>query len=102
MVKIMVSQPMNGKTKEEIEEERENISKLVHEALDELWDEIIIMDTTVEDHENKTDLECFSESIGFMAEADMLVMGKGWEKARGCILEHAIAKEYYVPILYEP
>lgn len=26
---------------------------------------------------------------------------KGWEKARGCIIEHDIAQKYEIPIMYD-
>lgn len=95
--KVMISQPMKGKTKEEIQIERNEMTKLLEK---EYGDNYIVLDTTVKDHENKSDLECFSESIGFMSKCDVLVMGVGWSTARGCKLEHDIAKAYNVPILY--
>jgi hypothetical protein len=36
----------------------------------------------------------------FMSKADVLAMGFGWENARGCKLEHDIAKAYGVPVIY--
>ena len=35
-----------------------------------------------------------------MSMADVLAMGFGWENARGCKLEHEIAKAYGVHIIY--
>ena len=58
------------------------------------------MSTVVEDHEQKSELECFAESVLFMSMADVLAMGYGWENARGCKLEHEIAKAYHVEIVY--
>ena len=91
-MKAMLSSPMRGKTSEEIEMERKQMI--------ELLDDYEVMDTIVEDYENKTDLECFAESIKFMSQSDVLVMGYGWENARGCILEHNIALAYDLPIIY--
>ena len=93
----MISQPMAGKTKEMIADERKQMVELLKSKYN---DDFEIMDTTVPDYDTKTDLECFSESIGFMAEADVLVMSIDWEKARGCKLEHEIGKQYGVKVIY--
>ena len=95
--KVMISQPMAGKTSDEIEDERNEMNNLLEK---QYGDNYIVLDTTVKDHESKSDLECFSESIMFMSKCDVLVMGVGWSTARGCKLEHDIAKAYNVPILY--
>lgn len=96
-LKVMISQPMKGKTREEIADERNEMTKLLESKY---TGDYIILDTTVSDYENKTDLECFAESILFLSKCDLLVMGIGWEDARGCKLEHDIAEAYNVPILY--
>ena len=96
-LKIMLSSPMKGKTQEEIEAERE-----------EMFDKIgyivgvdyVVMDTVIKDAEKKSELECFSESIYLLSQSDVLCMGYDWKKARGCKLEHDIAKAYNVPIIY--
>lgn len=98
MIKVMISQPMNGKTSKQINDEREQIAEMLLKCYPDT--DIEVMNTTVANHETKSDLECFSESIGFMAEADVLVMAPDWEKARGCKLEHDIAVAYNVPRLY--
>ena len=97
MKKIMISQPMAGKTKEEIDKER---NEMAEQLLRYFGDDCEIMATTVENYEEKSDLECFSESIFFMSKCDVLCMGDGWANARGCKLEHEIAKAYNVPIIY--
>lgn len=33
-----------------------------------------------------------------MAKADVVVFAKGWEAARGCRIEHAVAEEYGLTI----
>ena len=96
-LKIMLSSSMRGKTQEEIKAERE-----------EMFDKIgyivgvdyVVMDTVIKDAEKKSELECFSESIYLLSQADVLCMGYGWQEARGCKLEHDIAKAYNVPIIY--
>lgn len=97
MIKIMISQPMAGKTTEQIKKERQTAIKQLKQHFTE---EITIIDTVIEDHEKKSDLQCFAESIMFLDKADCLAMFSGWEDARGCKLEHEIAKQYNKRIIY--
>ena len=96
-LKIMLSSSMRGKTQEEIEAERE-------ETFDKIGYMVgvdyVVMDTVIKDAEKKSELECFSESIYLLSQSDVLCMGHDWKKARGCKLEHDIAKAYNVPIIY--
>lgn len=96
-VKIMLSRPMNGKTTEEIEKEEKEMVEILFDKYD---DNCEIISSIVENHESKSPLECFGESIIFMSMADVLAMGFGWENARGCKLEHDVAKAYNVPVIY--
>ena len=95
-VTVMISLPMQGKTEEQIDEEMADMMDLVWN----IYPDACIRDSIIENHEEKTELECFSESIFHMSQSDMLAMGYGWENARGCKLEHEIAKAYNMPILY--
>lgn len=95
-ITIMISCPMKGKTREQIDEERANMMDLVWN----IYPDACIRASVIENHEEKTELECFSESIFHMSQCDILAMGHGWENARGCKLEHEIAKAYNMPIVY--
>ena len=97
-LKIMISRPMKGKTKDEIDKDTNEMANLIFDYYGEETYEV--MSSIVENHTEKSELECFSESIFFMSQADMLAMGYGWENSRGCKLEHEIAKAYNVPIIY--
>lgn len=88
-MKIMISQPMNGKTEKQIKEEREKlVRKLVeegHEVLDTIF----------------TDFDCYASPIAYLArsieyldKADAVIFMKGWEYARGCRIEYDVAREY--------
>ena len=95
--RIMLSFPMAGKTREEIE----NTKNLMIEWLfDKYNDDCIVIESIIEDHESKSALECFIESRSHMSTVDTVCMGKEWENARGCRLEHEIAKEYGLNIIY--
>lgn len=96
-IKIMLSSPMAGKTKEEINNERDKMADLLFDYYD---DNCVIKATVIKNHEEKSALECFSESIFFMSQVDVLAMGFGWENARGCKLEHQIAKAYGLSVVY--
>lgn len=96
--KIMLSSPMAGKSKEEIDSERDEMANLLFDYYGD--DNCEIFSSVVKDHEQKSPLECLSESIFFMSMADVLAMGYGWEDARGCKLEHEIAKAYHKEVVY--
>lgn len=87
-MKIMISQPMRGKTNEQIKQERE---KIVRE-LESQGHEVI--DTVLDISENKSPIYYLSKSIELLDQADAVVFIKGWEKARGCRIEHQIAIDY--------
>lgn len=96
---IMISQPMNGLTKEQIVANREHTINILN---DEGW---VVLDTIVDIDElkgHKHDaVRCLAESIKFMSNVDAIYFLKGWENARGCKIEHEIAKQYGVNIIYE-
>ena len=89
---------MNGKTEDQIIMEREEIINLLSTAEDE---EVEIIDSVLK-AENKPSLWYLGESIKLMADADLVVFAPGWEKGRGCIIEHECASKYGIPILELP
>lgn len=88
-MKIMISQPMRGKTEKQIKEERaELVRKLEKEGHE-------VLDTVFEDFdENASPIYYLARSIEFLDKADAVVFMKGWENARGCKIEHEIALRY--------
>ena len=96
---IMISQPMNGLTKEHIFANREHAINLLK---NDGW---VVLDTIVNTDEFKghkhDSVRCLAESIKFMSNVDAVYFLKGWEDARGCKIEHEIAKQYGVRIIYE-
>ena len=91
-MKIFISQPMRTRTNEEIETERKEILDLVKKVKGE---DVVLIDSFFKDapHEAKP-LWFMGESIKKMAEADLVVFAPFWETARGCRIEHSVAKEY--------
>lgn len=87
-MKIMISQPMSGKTNEQILSERKELVK-------ELQNEgHIIIDTVLDISENKSPIYYLAKSIELLDQADAVIFMKGWQEARGCRVEHFIALEY--------
>ena len=87
-MKIMISQPMRGKTDKQIREERAELVKQLEEQGHE------IIDTVLDISESKSSIYYLSKSIELLDKADAVVFMKGWKEARGCRIEYTIAVEY--------
>ena len=92
MKKLFISQPMNGKTDEEIKAERELAIKKAEEVIGE---EVEVIDSFFENapHDARP-LWFLGKSLELLSTADIAYFAKGWEKARGCIIEHECAFRY--------
>ena len=89
-LKIMISQPMKGKTEEQIRSERAELVKKLEEKEHEVVDTIFAEETP----EGDARLYYLAKSIEAMSKVDAVVFMPGWEKARGCQIEHEIAVKY--------
>lgn len=85
---------MNGKDRETIEKERNNLN-LPKDY--EVLNSILICN---EDPKHRS-VWYLAKSLEILAQADLALFMKGWEKARGCKIEHLVAQEYGIPISYE-
>lgn len=106
MVKVFVSQPMNGMTDDQINDARDKMrADVIAQAANDFAvedNEIEIMDTIIKDYTpNAHPLLFLGESIKMMADADGVYFGRGWEDARGCRIEHECAKKYGKHVMYE-
>lgn len=107
MLKAMLSQPMGGKTQEEIVETRERAIR----ALQERGYEVVNTLFTDAWYGKKETMEargvvqiplCFlAKSLENMSLCHAAYFCKGWEQARGCRIEHEAAKAYGLEIIYE-
>ena len=105
-MKAMLSQPMAGKTEQEIVSTRERAIL----ALEAQGYEIVNTLFTDEWYSNE-EMEkrgvvqiplCFlAKSLENMSLCHAAYFCKGWEEARGCRIEHVAAKAYGVTIIYE-
>ena len=102
MTKIFISQPMNGKTTEEIENERNHIISRLTLQFARENEHIEIIDSFFKDApHNVKPLWYLGESIKLMSEADIVFFCDGWQTARGCQIEHDCALEYGIDTMYE-
>lgn len=92
MKKLFISQPMKGKTDDEILAERSNA---IQAAKDSVNDEIEVIDSFFQGAPaDATPLWYLGESLKLLATADLAYFAPGWDKARGCKIENLCAKEY--------
>lgn len=96
-MKVMISQPMRGKTEEQIKEERQKIV----EKFNKMHIEVINTMFTEEAPEDcNAAVYYLGKSISAMKDIDAIYMADGWREARGCRVENQVAREYGIKILY--
>lgn len=97
MKKLFISQPMKGKTNEEIEAER---AKAVEEAKVVLNDDVEVIDSFFKDAPvDARPLWFLGKSIELLSVADAAYFAKDWDKYRGCKIEHSCAVEYGIKVI---
>lgn len=105
-MKAMLSQPMAGKTDQEIIETRERaIATLEHmgfEIVNTLFTDEYYSREAMENRGVVQIPLCFlAKSLENMSLCHAAYFCKGWENARGCRIEHEAAKAYGLTIIYE-
>ncbi len=105
-LKVMISQPMAGKTDKEIVATREKLLNSLEEK-----GYSVVNTLFTDDRYSKESMEkrgvvqipmCFlAESLNNMSLCHAVMFAKGWENARGCRIEHEAAVAYGLTILYE-
>lgn len=105
-MKVMLCQPMSGKTEQEIIETRERAITALKENGYEIVNTLF-----TDDWYSKKAMEargvvqiplCFlAKSLENMSLCHAAYFCKGWENARGCRIEHEAAKAYGLEIIYE-
>ena len=106
MMKAMLSQPMAGKSEEEIRATREKAIKALekrnYEIVNTLFtDEWYSSDKMKERGVVQIPLCFLAKSLENMSLCHAVYFCKGWEQARGCRIEHDAAVAYGLTILYE-
>lgn len=106
MKKAMISQPMNGLTDEQIEETRNRAIKYLktqgYEVVNTLFTDEWYSSENMKKRGVKNIPLCFlAKSIENMCLCDVVYFCKDWGSARGCLIEHTIALNYDLELLYE-
>ena len=94
MKKLFISQPMNGKTEEEILAVRK---KAIESAKVMLNEDVEVIESYFEDYnpdKGCVPLKYLAKSLELLADADVAYFARGWESARGCLIENQCAIEY--------
>ena len=105
-MKAMLSQPMGGKTMEEIEQTRERAIRVLegmgYEVVNTLFTDEWYSDAAMKARGVENIPLCFlAKSLENMSLCSVAYFCKGWENARGCRVEHEAARAYGMKIIYE-
>ena len=96
MKKVFISQPMRGKSKDEILGERKRIIKEIQSLIGDRE----VLDTYFDDFgECSKPLQYLAKSLFMLADADCAYFAQGWQDARGCRIEHDCAVVYDIEVL---
>lgn len=99
MKKLFISQPMRGKTDEEILAVRE---KAIKSAERHLGEPVEVIDSFFQNAPAEArPLWYLGKSIELLSTADVAYFAKGWEQYRGCRIENRCAVEYGIGIVIE-
>ena len=108
---IFISQPMSGKSEEEILATRQKEIEKIHQFFDADGVEINIIDSYIDDATRKCfeehigdginwDIHWLSQSLKMLAMADIIWLCEGWEHSKGCNIELECAIQYGLVIVY--
>ena len=99
MKKLFISQPMRGKTNEEIMAVREKANE---SAERELGEKVEVIDSFFKDAPiDANPLWYLAKSLELLSTADVAYFAKDWEEARGCRIENECAIEYGIELVIE-
>ena len=100
MIKLFISQPMKGKTDEEILSAREEAIASAKAKIAD-GEEVEVIDSFSQDApaDARRPLWFLGKSLELLSTADMAYFAKGWQDARGCRIEHTCAIEYGIEVV---
>lgn len=106
MMKAMLSQPMNGKSDEEIIATRNRaiaaLKERGYEVINTLFTDEWYSPEAMKERGVENLPMCFlAKSLESMSLCHAAYFCKGWETTRGCRIEHEAAKAYGLTIIYE-
>lgn len=92
MKKLFISQPMNGKSDDEILEERK---RAIEAAEKEVGEPVELIDSFFQGAPaDAKPLWFLGKSLELLSTADIAYFASGWKDARGCKIEHKCAVMY--------
>ena len=97
MKKLFISQPMKGKTDQEILVVRK---KAIEAAEKLLGEEVEVIDSFFQSAPvDAKPLWFLGKSLELLSSADVAYFAPGWNDFRGCKIEHTCAAEYGIPTI---
>lgn len=95
-MRVMISQPMNGRSENDIRLQREGTIKKLEKLGIEVVDSVF-----KEEPQNYKEpaLYYLAKSIDLMGRVNAVYFMEGWQHARGCIIERKICEYYDIKIL---
>lgn len=106
MPKAVISQPMAGKAICEIQDTRARATKELEKYGFDVVPNLFVGEWYSEPRMKERSVVniplCFlAKSLERMSKCDTVYFCKGWEEARGCVIEHEAAKKYGLQTMYE-
>lgn len=93
---IFISQPMGGRSDDEINAERRRVIEIARQQ----FGEVDALETFFSDFGPAAKpLDYLARSIEFLAKADVAIFAPGWQDARRCRIEHQCALEYGILVM---
>ena len=97
-MRLFISQPMRGKTDEQILDER---NYAISRAKKILGDDVEVIDSFFKDAPiDASPLWFLGKSLELLSTADIVYFCNGWDTARGCRIEQMCAVEYGINRIY--
>lgn len=99
MKKLFISQPMKGKSDDEILRERE---KAIQKAKEVCGEDVEVIDSFFQSAPaDAKPLWFLGKSLELLSTADIAYFAVGWNEARGCKIEHECAVQYGIDVIIE-
>ena len=97
MKRLFISQPMRGKTDEEILAVR---AKAIESAERHIGEKVEVIESFLQGAPAEAKpLWFLGKSLELLSTADVAYFAKGWEDARGCRIENTCALEYGIDVI---
>ena len=106
-MKIFISQPMKGLTEDEIRANRQEVVELLtgegHEIVDSVFSDMPSIDRLPASvRGDRQGLWCLGKALQLITEkADAVYFMNGWDRARGCMMEHDACRAYSILTMYQ-